>query len=89
MDAPVELLTRDQAAQLLGVRPETMRRWYAANAGPPVVKIGANPRTRAARVRYPRALLEAWAANPAACTTPARPEGLPRFTPPRRRELQS
>jgi predicted DNA-binding transcriptional regulator AlpA len=76
-----EMLTRPEAARLVGVSAGTLRRWYANNRGPAVVKIGT---ARASRVRYPRALLMAWAADPATCTTPARPEGLPRFEPPKR-----
>jgi predicted DNA-binding transcriptional regulator AlpA len=76
-----EMLTRREAAALIGVQENTLRRWYAANRGPAVVKIGT---ARASRVRYPRASLLAWAAAPMACVQPARPEGLPRFEPPRR-----
>lgn len=88
MEPMPELLTRDEAAALCGLSPETLRRYYSRNAGPPVVKVGGRL-TRAGRVRYPRAALMAWAANPTACTLPARPEGLPRFTPPRRVESRS
>ena len=76
-----ELLTREQAAAVLQISPNTLRRWYAANRGPAVTKIGT---ARGSRVRYPRRLLLEWANNPAAFTEPARPEGLPRFEPPRR-----
>jgi hypothetical protein len=76
-----ELLTREQAAAVVGISPNTLRRWYAANRGPAVVKIGT---ARGSRVRYPRRLLLEWAANPGAFTEPARPDGLPRFEPPRR-----
>jgi predicted DNA-binding transcriptional regulator AlpA len=76
-----EFLTRPQAAAVLGLSPETLRRWYAEGRGPTVCKVGTK---RSSRVRYPRALLLQWAANPQAFTEPARPEGLPRFEPPRR-----
>ena len=76
-----EFLTREQAAAVVGISPNTLRRWYAANRGPAVVKLGA---ARGSRVRYPRRLLLEWAANPGAFTEPARPDGLPRFEPPRR-----
>ena len=76
-----EMLTRAEAARLIGVQENTLRRWYAANRGPAVVKIGS---CRSSRVRYPRAALMAWAADPASFTMPARPDGLPRFEPPKR-----
>jgi hypothetical protein len=83
-----ELLTRREASELSGLSVEFLRRLYAANQGPPVVKLG-NRMTRAGRVRYPRASLIEWCRDPAACTTPARPVGLPRFTAPRRRAAAS
>lgn len=79
-----ELLTRREAAAVAGLSCEYLRRLYADNAGPPVVKLGGRL-TRAGRVRYPKAALLEWCRDPAACTTPARPAGLPRFTAPRRR----
>lgn len=84
MDQLPELLTRREAATVSGLSVEYLRRLYADNAGPPVLKLG-NRLTRAGRVRYPRGPLLEWCRDPAACTTPARPAGLPRFTPPQRR----
>lgn len=76
-----ELLTRGQAARLCGLAPSTLARLYARNAGPKAVKLGSS---RGSRVRYPRAALLEWIADPAGFDEPARPAGLPRFEPPSR-----
>jgi predicted DNA-binding transcriptional regulator AlpA len=79
---PAELLTRAEAARLCGLAPSTLARYFARNIGPKAVKLGGNH--RGSRVRYPRAALLAWIADPAGFAEPARPAGLPRFEPPRR-----
>jgi predicted DNA-binding transcriptional regulator AlpA len=81
IDPAPELLTRRQAAAVLGLAETTLRRWYAENRGPRVVKIGT---ARAGRVRYCRSDLLAWANDPVGYAVQTRPENLPRFTPPSR-----
>lgn len=76
-----ELLTRPEAAAFLGLTSDTLRRFYAAGIGPRVSKLGTS---RTSRVRYSRTALLEWARDPNAYTVPARPEGLPRFEPPKR-----
>lgn len=76
-----ELLTRAEAARFLNIGEASLRRWYAAGRGPAVVKYGTS---RASRVRYPRVELLEFARNPAAYSTPARPDNVPHFEPPAR-----
>jgi hypothetical protein len=75
-----EYLTREQAAEVLGCRPSTLKHWYAEGRGPATVKFGES---RQARVRYPRTELLAFAENPTAYQRPARECG--RFDPPKRK----
>jgi predicted DNA-binding transcriptional regulator AlpA len=44
------LLTRSEAAGLLGVSPGTLSRWAAERIGPPFVKLGPSDKSS---VRYP------------------------------------
>jgi excisionase family DNA binding protein len=49
-----ELLTRDQAAQYVGVKPQTLALWRSVGRyGIPVIKVGR-------LVRYRRTDLDAW-----------------------------
>lgn len=56
MDHETQLLTSGEAAQLLRLRPATLRAWRCRGAGPPFHKVGD-------RVRYSRRDLDAWLAN--------------------------
>jgi excisionase family DNA binding protein len=48
-------LTRQQVAEILSVRCETLSRWAARNEGPPFVRIGKTIRYHAAEIdRYLR-----------------------------------
>lgn len=76
-----ELLTRPQAAAFLALSTTTLRRWYASNAGPRVVKLGTG---RASRVRYPIHELRAFAADPTGYAAQTRPDNVPHFEPPSR-----
>lgn len=76
-----ELLTRPQAAAFLNLSTTTLRRWYAADTGPRVVKLGVG---RASRVRYPRSELVAFASDPSGYTAQTRPDNVPHFEPPSR-----
>jgi DNA-binding transcriptional MerR regulator len=49
------LLNQQKAAKLMGVRPETLRRWARKNDGPPRIKIGK-------RYYYTRAIIVQWLA---------------------------
>lgn len=46
-------LTREEAAQLLGVDKRTLARWFNLGEGPPRIKIGA-------RILYSKSSIEAW-----------------------------
>lgn len=72
-----EYLTREQAAEVLGCRPSTLKHWYAVGRGPATVKFGES---RQARIRYPRAELLRFAENPSGYNGPVRECG--RFDPP-------
>ena len=76
-----DFLDRRQAAAFLGLKESTLKAWYAAGTGPAVCKFGTS---RQSRVRYPRAELVRYAADPVAYDRPARECG--RFEPPRRRQ---
>lgn len=58
-----EMLTRKQAAELLGIDPHTMACWRSRGTGPAMVKFGAG---RSAGVRYRRSAIEAWIRDPQA-----------------------
>ena len=65
MDHERRLLTSDEAADLLRLRPATLRAWRCRGAGPPYHKVGD-------RVRYSRRDLDAWLAKQRrGSTTPA------------------
>ncbi len=51
------LLTSPQAAERLGLKPQTLRKWRCQGAGPRFVRLGTGPRARAC---YRLADLEAW-----------------------------
>jgi excisionase family DNA binding protein len=50
MQADDDLLTSDEAAELLKVSPRTLQRWRVAGTGPPVVWAGRRPRYLRAEV---------------------------------------
>jgi predicted DNA-binding transcriptional regulator AlpA len=57
MTAPIEpLLTRTEAAAILGVKPDTLNHWTWKGTGPESVKVGG-------RVKYSRADLASWIAE--------------------------
>ncbi|MEI6239603.1 MAG: helix-turn-helix domain-containing protein [Planctomycetia bacterium] len=64
-----ELLTRQQAAALLGLNPHTLACWRTEGRGPALVKFGAG---RSAAIRYARSAIEAWLADPVAAEAAAR-----------------
>lgn len=51
--ATQERLSRDEAAEYLGVSPRTLDRWHESRIGPPRIKIGRI-------IMYRRAALEQW-----------------------------
>ncbi len=54
LSAPSELLTRDEAAAYIGVKPQTLAVWHTTKRyNIPLVKVGS-------KVRYRRADLDAW-----------------------------
>lgn len=57
METQSEMLSRKQAAQLLGVCPRTLRNWERAGKGPPVVREGKR------FVRYSASWIEEWFAR--------------------------
>jgi hypothetical protein len=81
MDDP-KLVGRSEAAVILGLKVSTLRRWWSAGRGPAGVKLSA---ARSGRVLYPVCELVRWSSDPASYSRPARPAGLPRYEPPRRR----
>jgi predicted DNA-binding transcriptional regulator AlpA len=54
------LLSRPQAARVLGLSQKTLRTWSVDRVGPPFVKAGA---AKQARVFYRRSDLETWLAG--------------------------
>jgi excisionase family DNA binding protein len=57
LSAPSELLSRDEAAAYLGVKPQTLAVWHTTHRySIPLVKVGS-------KVRYRRADLDAWLAS--------------------------
>lgn len=52
-----QTLRPGEVAEILGVSPETLRRWRQDGSGPPFEQL--SERT----VRYPKAALEAWRAE--------------------------
>jgi hypothetical protein len=63
------LLTREQAAELLNLNPHTLACWRSEGKGPPIVKFGAG---RSSAVRYRRADIEQWLADPVAAEAASR-----------------
>lgn len=54
-----DMLTTQEAADLLRVHPVTLARWRAAGTGPTFIRVGRS-------IRYPATELQAWLANRAA-----------------------
>jgi hypothetical protein len=54
---PDEMLTEQQAAEVLGLKPNTLRKYREKRTGPPYYRHGAGQRTR---VRYKYSDLLAW-----------------------------
>ena len=54
---PDELLSTNQAARLLGIRPQTLRKWRLIGKGPRYVRLGANQQ---ARVSYSLEAVQEW-----------------------------
>lgn len=63
------LLTREEAAKLLGLEPHTLACWRSAGRGPTPIKFGSG---RSAAVRYRRSEIERWLADPAAVEAASR-----------------
>ena len=76
-----KLVGRSEAAELLGLKESTLRRWWSAGRGPAGVKLSA---ARSGRVLYRLSELRRWADDPANYSRPTRPSSLPRYEPPRR-----
>ena len=53
----LQLVTNAGAAELLGVQPQTLRRWRCVGGGPPYVRLGRGP---GARVAYRLSDLNEW-----------------------------
>lgn len=77
------LVDRPTAARLLAVKQSTLRKWWTAGRGPRGVKLSA---ARSGRVMYPTSEIEAFAADPLAYERSARPNSIPAYDPPQRRE---
>jgi predicted DNA-binding transcriptional regulator AlpA len=54
-DYPDELLTENQASEVLGTAPHTLSNWRSAGKGPRYVRIGTRT------IRYPKSALEEFA----------------------------
>lgn len=52
-----ELLTNEQTADLLGIRPNTLEVWRCNAKGPPFIKMGTHP---SSPIRYQRSRVMAW-----------------------------
>ncbi len=53
MTTPMDILTHEEAAALLGVHKKTLARWYAEGKGPPRVEVGS-------KRFYIKSSVEAW-----------------------------
>lgn len=58
MSDSTELITTEDAARILGLKPSTLRRWRCVGRGPAFYKLGT--RGTPAYVRYERAEVLAW-----------------------------
>lgn len=57
MSISLELLTRQQAAEYIGVKPQTLAVWHTTHRyGLPLIKVGA-------KVRYRKGDLDKWLAS--------------------------
>ncbi|QDP20023.1 helix-turn-helix domain-containing protein [Sphingomonas xanthus] len=52
-----DLLTNEQAAKLLGIKPTTLEIWRTKGKSPPFLKLGTS---KQAPIRYHRAALAVW-----------------------------
>lgn len=52
-----DLLTNEQTADLLGIRPNTLEVWRCNAKGPPFIKLGTHP---SSPIRYQRSRVMAW-----------------------------
>lgn len=52
-----ELLTNEQTADLLGIKPNTLEIWRCRSKGPVFIKLGSNP---SSPVRYQHSRVLAW-----------------------------
>jgi predicted DNA-binding transcriptional regulator AlpA len=79
------LLDRPEAAALIGVKPSTLRRWYARGEGPPAMKLGEGMQ---APVRYARDDVRRWIDAGCPMQAGARPLTAPKgkWSPPRGRD---
>jgi predicted DNA-binding transcriptional regulator AlpA len=55
--SPNQMLTTEQAAAFLGLKPQTLRKWRLHGSGPPYVRLGSGT---AARAAYRHTDVEAW-----------------------------
>ena len=50
-DGLVDLTTKEQAAEILGVSPRTLDRWHRLQMGPPRINIGRQVRYRPSTIK--------------------------------------
>lgn len=62
------LLTNEEAAALLGIKPNTLEIWRYKGRGPPFIKLGDAPQ---AAVRYIRSAVTDWVAQRSFASTSA------------------
>ena len=55
-----ELLTNEQTADLLGIKPNTLEIWRCKGKGPVFIKLGAHP---SSPIRYQLSRVMAWLAS--------------------------
>jgi hypothetical protein len=77
------LVDRPTAARMLAIQPSTLRRWWTRGVGPRGVKLST---ARSGRVMYLTSEIEAFARDPIAYERSARPDSIPTYDPPQRRE---
>lgn len=56
MDRKIELVTGPRAAEILGIRPQTLRAWRMTGRGPKYIRYGG----KTGRIVYRLSDLEAW-----------------------------